>query len=117
MLFHAGTNVISSFIPAPVEVLNGFGTYMVVRGIAYWLVAIVIVFSTKGLLGFQGKNLKGKSMCPHLLFASRVVLKLWLSRQCGPNDPCFVETFCNFNFCINVQVGQELLVPSTYATT
>ena len=53
MLLHAGTNVIGAFIPTPVDVLGGFGTYMVLRGIVYWGMALVLVISTKGSLGWK----------------------------------------------------------------
>ena len=51
MLFHAGTNVIGSFIPTPTDVLDGQVSFMVLRGIVYWAVAIVLLIITKGRLG------------------------------------------------------------------
>jgi membrane protease YdiL (CAAX protease family) len=51
MLFHAGTNVISSFIPTPMDVLDGLGTWMVLRGAVYWGMAIIILIITNGRLG------------------------------------------------------------------
>ena len=51
MLLHAGTNVIGSFFPTPMDVLSGLGTYMVLRSIVYWAIAIVLVIVTKGKLG------------------------------------------------------------------
>ena len=51
MLFHAGTNVISSFIPTPMDVLGGLGTYMFLRGCVYWGITIVLLIVTKGRLG------------------------------------------------------------------
>jgi len=53
MLFHAGTNVIGGFIPTPMDVLDGLGTYMFLRGAVYWGIAIVILISTKGRLGYN----------------------------------------------------------------
>jgi membrane protease YdiL (CAAX protease family) len=53
MMFHGGTNVIGSFIPASMDVLNGFGSFMVLRGIVYWGLAIVLIIFTKGRLGYQ----------------------------------------------------------------
>ena len=60
MLFHAGTNVIGSFVPTPIDVLDGLGTFMFLRGIVYWVVAIVLLIMTKGWLGFKPKNIEGK---------------------------------------------------------
>ena len=53
MLLHASTNVIASFVPTPMEVLGGLGTYMVLRGLVYWAMAIVIIILTKGRLGSE----------------------------------------------------------------
>ncbi|HUW12542.1 MAG TPA: hypothetical protein VM537_22640, partial [Anaerolineae bacterium] len=53
MLLHASTNVIASFVPTPMEVLGGLGTYMVLRGLVYWAMAIVITILTKGRLGCE----------------------------------------------------------------
>jgi hypothetical protein len=53
MLFHASTNVISSFIPTAQDVLGGFDDYMVLRGAVYWIMAIVILVLTKGRLGYN----------------------------------------------------------------
>ena len=46
MLFHAGTNVIGAFIPTPQFVLGGWGDGTVLRGIVYWLMAVVLVLVT-----------------------------------------------------------------------
>ena len=53
MLFHAGTNVIGSFIPTPMNVLGGTDSYMVIRGAVYWIFTIVILILTKGQLGWK----------------------------------------------------------------
>jgi len=53
MLLHAGTNVIDSFLPTPVDVLDGLGTYMLLRGSVYWGMAIVLLIVTKGRLGYE----------------------------------------------------------------
>lgn len=55
MLLHAGTNVIGDYIPSPDTVLNGLGSYMLLRGIVYWVMAIVIIIATKGRLGYQAE--------------------------------------------------------------
>lgn len=52
MLFHAGTNVISSFIPTPDEVLGPTATWMVLRGIVYWAMAAALVLGAQGTLGY-----------------------------------------------------------------
>ena len=53
MLLHAGVNVISNFIPTPMVVLGGVGTWTVLRGLVYWAMAVVLIISTKGRLGFR----------------------------------------------------------------
>lgn len=53
MMFHAGTNVMGSFLPTPDDVLSGAGTYMLLRGIVYWGIAIVLLTATRGRLGFE----------------------------------------------------------------
>lgn len=53
MLFHASTNVIGEFIPTPEDVLDGAGTFMVLRGIVYWALAILLITTTKGRLGYR----------------------------------------------------------------
>jgi membrane protease YdiL (CAAX protease family) len=53
MLFHAGTNVIGNFVPTPMDVLGGVGTYMVLRGFVYWGIAITLTVVTKGRLGWD----------------------------------------------------------------
>ena len=48
MLFHAGTNVIGSFIPTPLNVLGIEGDFMVLRGIVYWIMlAVLAIFLWK----------------------------------------------------------------------
>jgi len=56
MLFHAGTNVIGSFLPTPMDVLGGLGTYMVLRGLVYWGIATVLTVVTKGRLGWDSAD-------------------------------------------------------------
>jgi membrane protease YdiL (CAAX protease family) len=56
MLLHASTNVIGNIFPTPTDVLDGVGTYMVIRGIVYWAMAIVIIIATKGRLGHDPKD-------------------------------------------------------------
>ncbi len=61
MLFHGGTNVIDSFIPTPTDVLGGLGTFMFLRGIVYWAIAIVLLIITKGWLGSRSTDFKTKT--------------------------------------------------------
>ncbi len=56
MLLHAGINVIGSFLPTPMDVLDGLGTYIFLRGSVYWGIAIILVIATKGRLGYDTKN-------------------------------------------------------------
>jgi membrane protease YdiL (CAAX protease family) len=56
MLFHAGTNVIGDFFPTPTDVLDGLGTGMFLRGIVYWVLAIVLLIATKGRLGYHPRD-------------------------------------------------------------
>jgi membrane protease YdiL (CAAX protease family) len=56
MLLHASTNVIGNFVPTPMVVLGGLGTYMVLRGFVYWAMAIVIVVLTKARLGYEAPD-------------------------------------------------------------
>jgi hypothetical protein len=55
MLLHTGANVISAFIPTPVDVLGGLGD-MFLRGIVYWGITIVLLFVTRGTLGYAPKD-------------------------------------------------------------
>jgi membrane protease YdiL (CAAX protease family) len=56
MLLHAGTNVIEHFFPTPMVLLGGLADYMVLRGLIYWLMAIVLVVATRGWLGSKPKS-------------------------------------------------------------
>ncbi len=56
MLLHASTNVIGNLIPTPMVVLGGLGTFIVLRGLVYWAMAIVIAILTKGRLGYQSTD-------------------------------------------------------------
>lgn len=47
MLFHSGTNVIGSFIPAPETVLHGSIDFVILRGLVYWLMAVILVILTR----------------------------------------------------------------------
>ena len=47
MLLHGGVKLIGNFIPTPTVVLGGLGTSTVLRGMVYWVIAIVIVMVTK----------------------------------------------------------------------
>jgi membrane protease YdiL (CAAX protease family) len=58
MLLHAGVNVIGSFLPTPVDVLGGLGTYMFLRAAVYWIIAIILIIMTKGRLGYNSPGTK-----------------------------------------------------------
>ena len=53
MLLHAGTNAIGNYILTPMVILGGLGTEMFLRGSVYWVMAIVLVVTTKGRLGAE----------------------------------------------------------------
>jgi len=53
MLLHAGTNVIGEFLPTPMTLLGGVGTYMFLRGSVYWIIAVTLIVLTKGRLGYD----------------------------------------------------------------
>jgi hypothetical protein len=55
-LFHAGTNVISSFLPTPMDVLGGLGTFVFLRGVVYWGITIVLLIVTRGRLGYAATD-------------------------------------------------------------
>jgi hypothetical protein len=59
MLFHAGTNVIGRFLPTPDDLLDGAGTYMLLRGIVYWAIAVVLIIATRGRLGCSKESRAG----------------------------------------------------------
>lgn len=46
MLFHAGTNVIGSFIPAPMNLSGIWSDFIFLRGIVYWIMAAVLFAAT-----------------------------------------------------------------------
>ena len=56
MLLHAGVNTIGNYVPTPIVVLGGFGIEIFLRGLVYWVMAIVIVIWTKGRLGADSNN-------------------------------------------------------------
>jgi membrane protease YdiL (CAAX protease family) len=51
MLLHASTNVVDNFVPTPDVVLGRLGTWTVLRGMVYWVMAIMIIIFTRGRLG------------------------------------------------------------------
>jgi membrane protease YdiL (CAAX protease family) len=46
MLFHAGTNVIGRFMPVSGDVLRSWGDGVALRGVVYWIMAIVLIALT-----------------------------------------------------------------------
>ena len=56
MLLYASTNVIATYVPALMGVLDGFGTGWVLRSLVYWVMAIVLVILTQGRLGCESTD-------------------------------------------------------------
>jgi len=46
MLFHAGTNVIGSFIPVPMNLAEIWSDFVFLRGVVYWIMAAILIAST-----------------------------------------------------------------------
>ena len=46
MLFHAGTNVIGSFIPAPSNLAEIWNDFITLRGVVYWIMAAILFAAT-----------------------------------------------------------------------
>jgi len=46
MLFHAGTNVIGQFMPVQAKILGSWCDGTVLRGLVYWIMAIVLIAVT-----------------------------------------------------------------------
>jgi hypothetical protein len=51
MLLHAGTNVLGSFLPTTDLIIGGLDSFMILRGVVYWGMAVTILFTTRGRLG------------------------------------------------------------------
>lgn len=47
MLFHAGTNVIGRYMPVQANVLGSWGDETVLRGLVYWIMALVLFAFTR----------------------------------------------------------------------
>ena len=62
MLLHGAANNIDNFVPMPMVVLSGFGTSTVLRGMVYWVMAIVIIIFTRGWLGADSNNTHKKTL-------------------------------------------------------
>lgn len=53
MLLHAGTNAVFGFFPRESEVFGSMDLdFNIIKTITYWLVALVIIITTKGQLGY-----------------------------------------------------------------
>ncbi|MFC2039034.1 CPBP family intramembrane glutamic endopeptidase [Chloroflexota bacterium] len=55
MLFHQATNIIWNYFPMPDEILSGVDDFIVFKTIVYWTIAIVLIVTTKGRLGYQSE--------------------------------------------------------------
>jgi hypothetical protein len=49
--------VLAAFILGDVYLLGGLGTYLYLRGILYWGIAIVLIIVTKGRLGSDSTDI------------------------------------------------------------
>ncbi len=56
MLLHAGTNIISSFTPTSGLIFEIEDSFSLVRGVIYWVLALIIILFTKGKLGINSKQ-------------------------------------------------------------
>ena len=53
MLFHQATNIIWNYFPMPDDVLIGIDDFIVLKTIVYWTIAIALIITTKGHLGYN----------------------------------------------------------------
>ncbi|MFC1799541.1 CPBP family intramembrane glutamic endopeptidase [Candidatus Eisenbacteria bacterium] len=53
MLFHQATNNISDAFPMPTDLIAGVDDWQILRGITYWVFAIILLIATKGRLGYH----------------------------------------------------------------
>ena len=53
MMFHQATNVIWHHFPMPDDVLSGIDDFIVLKTIAYWTIAVILIIATRGRLGYQ----------------------------------------------------------------
>ena len=54
MLFHQATNIIGSYFPTPTALFPGWDDWQILRGGIYWLIAIILIITTRGRLGYPG---------------------------------------------------------------
>lgn len=53
MLLHAGTNVVFRYFPMETEILNSVeDEFTLIKAIVYWIVAIILLITSKGKLGY-----------------------------------------------------------------
>ena len=53
MLFHGGTNVIGRYFQMETDVVAGAPDFFVLRGVVYWVIAIVLLVTTLVQLGLK----------------------------------------------------------------
>jgi hypothetical protein len=58
-LFHAGTNVIGSFPPPPVDVLSWGIPFMPPKELVHWILALLLILRTRGKFGWKPAFAKG----------------------------------------------------------
>jgi membrane protease YdiL (CAAX protease family) len=57
MLLHAGTNVVFQYFPMETDVFSSVGDdFTLIKTVVYWMVAIILLASTKGKLGYVPKQ-------------------------------------------------------------
>lgn len=52
MLFHQATNQVQILFPTPDEIIPGVDDWQILRGIVYWIFAVVLLLATRGRLGY-----------------------------------------------------------------
>jgi membrane protease YdiL (CAAX protease family) len=62
MLLHGATNIVFDFFPTTNTIFSSPDLdFNIFKSMAYWTVAIIIVFATKGLLGYSTKTQEGRT--------------------------------------------------------
>jgi membrane protease YdiL (CAAX protease family) len=56
MLFHQATNQVQNLFPTPDEIIPGIDDWQILRGIVYWIFAVVLLVVTRGRLGYSDSD-------------------------------------------------------------
>lgn len=61
MLFHQATNNVSDAFSMPTDLIEGVDDWQILRGVVYWVFAIILLIITRGRLGYResGKESAG----------------------------------------------------------